>query len=292
MNASTRWRRSKSASVSSSRLSIAPPTRAALPPLLIFPPRPWVRLRQSQTLKSNLVPSVCAICPPQPVTCLPDVTAGERRRRSAPMHDVTHLELLAVVGPDVQQVHKQDAERYVLTNLNIVSLRWDRVTGCCAVVGKRCFRQPVSLGFIAPRVTLKSKFLFAKHHLNPHDKNPHQDDICDCLFFCLFVFFYPLLQMGKDSFADSGRFRSNTNGKKNKKQLHLQTFSTTAESFRSKLTGFAFQFPTQGLRAAERHDPGRKHEGAPGPYDYPDGARGKRFSVAHFSEHLRGSCCP
>lgn len=27
-----------------------------------------------------------------------------------------------------------------------------------------------------------------------------------------------------------------------------------------------------GLRAAERHDPGRQHEGAPGPYDYPDGA--------------------
>lgn len=42
------------------------------------------------------------------------------------MHDVTHLELLVVVGPDVQQVHKQDTERYMLTNLNIVSLRWER----------------------------------------------------------------------------------------------------------------------------------------------------------------------
>lgn len=38
------------------------------------------------------------------------------------MRDVTHLELLVVVGPDVQQVHKQDTERYILTNLNIVSL--------------------------------------------------------------------------------------------------------------------------------------------------------------------------
>lgn len=51
-----------------------------------------------------------------------NVTVGERLRRSALKHDVTHLELLVVVGPDVQQVHKQDTERYTLTNLNIVSL--------------------------------------------------------------------------------------------------------------------------------------------------------------------------
>ena len=38
------------------------------------------------------------------------------------MSDITHLELMVVVGPDVQQVHKQDTERYILTNLNIVSL--------------------------------------------------------------------------------------------------------------------------------------------------------------------------
>ncbi|XP_068167090.1 A disintegrin and metalloproteinase with thrombospondin motifs 13 [Antennarius striatus] len=38
-----------------------------------------------------------------------------------PLPDVTHLELLVVVGPDVQQVHKQDTERYILTNLNIAS---------------------------------------------------------------------------------------------------------------------------------------------------------------------------
>ncbi|XP_051923960.1 A disintegrin and metalloproteinase with thrombospondin motifs 13 isoform X1 [Hippocampus zosterae] len=41
--------------------------------------------------------------------------------RSTPMPDVTHLELLVVVGSDVQQVHNQDTERYILTNLNIAS---------------------------------------------------------------------------------------------------------------------------------------------------------------------------
>lgn len=38
------------------------------------------------------------------------------------MPDITHLELLVVVGPDVQHVHKQDTERYILTNLNIVNM--------------------------------------------------------------------------------------------------------------------------------------------------------------------------
>uniref|UniRef100_A0A3Q1J478 Peptidase M12B domain-containing protein n=1 Tax=Anabas testudineus TaxID=64144 RepID=A0A3Q1J478_ANATE len=49
----------------------------------------------------------------------PDASA--RLRRSAVLPDITHLELLVVVGPDVQQVHKQDTERYILTNLNIAS---------------------------------------------------------------------------------------------------------------------------------------------------------------------------
>uniref|UniRef100_A0A3Q1DEM2 Peptidase M12B domain-containing protein n=1 Tax=Amphiprion ocellaris TaxID=80972 RepID=A0A3Q1DEM2_AMPOC len=44
-----------------------------------------------------------------------------RLRRSALVPDITHLELLVVVGPDVQQVHKQDTEKYILTNLNIAS---------------------------------------------------------------------------------------------------------------------------------------------------------------------------
>uniref|UniRef100_A0A665WVY4 Peptidase M12B domain-containing protein n=1 Tax=Echeneis naucrates TaxID=173247 RepID=A0A665WVY4_ECHNA len=48
-------------------------------------------------------------------------TETGRLRRSALMPDITHLELLVVVGPDVQQAHKQDTERYILTNLNIAS---------------------------------------------------------------------------------------------------------------------------------------------------------------------------
>lgn len=44
------------------------------------------------------------------------------------MPDITHLELLVVVGPDVQQVHKQDTERYILTNLNIVNLSANKHT--------------------------------------------------------------------------------------------------------------------------------------------------------------------
>ncbi|XP_070759988.1 A disintegrin and metalloproteinase with thrombospondin motifs 13 [Enoplosus armatus] len=51
----------------------------------------------------------------------PDASVSGRLRRSALMPDITHLELLVVVGPDVQQVHKQDTERYILTNLNIAS---------------------------------------------------------------------------------------------------------------------------------------------------------------------------
>ncbi|XP_018614008.2 A disintegrin and metalloproteinase with thrombospondin motifs 13 [Scleropages formosus] len=45
-----------------------------------------------------------------------------RLKRSSTMgSQVTHLELLVVAGPDVQQVHRQDTERYILTNLNIAS---------------------------------------------------------------------------------------------------------------------------------------------------------------------------
>ncbi|XP_036039161.1 A disintegrin and metalloproteinase with thrombospondin motifs 13 isoform X1 [Onychomys torridus] len=42
-----------------------------------------------------------------------------RWRRS--LGDILHLELLVAVGPDVYQVHQEDTERYVLTNLNIGS---------------------------------------------------------------------------------------------------------------------------------------------------------------------------
>ncbi|XP_005990670.1 A disintegrin and metalloproteinase with thrombospondin motifs 13 isoform X2 [Latimeria chalumnae] len=37
------------------------------------------------------------------------------------VNDLKHLELLVVVGPDVFQLHRQDTERYILTNLNIAA---------------------------------------------------------------------------------------------------------------------------------------------------------------------------
>ncbi|XP_063172520.1 uncharacterized protein LOC134506300 [Candoia aspera] len=46
-----------------------------------------------------------------------------RLRRGAE-EKVKHLELLVVVGPDVYQFHKEDTEKYILTNLNIVSFFW------------------------------------------------------------------------------------------------------------------------------------------------------------------------
>lgn len=55
------------------------------------------------------------------------------------------------------------------------------------------------------------------------------------------------------------------------------------------LKGACVPISNLGLRAAERHDPGRQHEGAPGPYDYPDGAWGKQFFLAHFRVQL-SSC--
>lgn len=55
------------------------------------------------------------------ILCFLLFTVSGRLPRSTLMPDITHLELLVVVGPDVQQVHKQDTERYILTNLNIVS---------------------------------------------------------------------------------------------------------------------------------------------------------------------------
>ncbi|XP_016390054.1 LOW QUALITY PROTEIN: A disintegrin and metalloproteinase with thrombospondin motifs 13-like [Sinocyclocheilus rhinocerous] len=44
-----------------------------------------------------------------------------RLRRTPLGSEVTHLELAVVVGPDVYDAHRQDTERYILTNLNIAS---------------------------------------------------------------------------------------------------------------------------------------------------------------------------
>ncbi|XP_064210425.1 A disintegrin and metalloproteinase with thrombospondin motifs 13 isoform X1 [Anguilla rostrata] len=62
--------------------------------------------------------------PPHPLlpSPHPHLSAGPRRvLRAAAVPEVTHLELLVVVAPDVQKIHKQDTERYILTNLNIAS---------------------------------------------------------------------------------------------------------------------------------------------------------------------------
>ncbi|KAK6470919.1 A disintegrin and metalloproteinase with thrombospondin motifs 13-like [Huso huso] len=48
-------------------------------------------------------------------------TPARRQRRVAVAADIHHLELLVIVGPDVHQIHRQDTERYVLTNLNIAA---------------------------------------------------------------------------------------------------------------------------------------------------------------------------
>ncbi|KAG7275674.1 hypothetical protein CRUP_028835, partial [Coryphaenoides rupestris] len=53
-------------------------------------------------------------------SCVSYIRGEGRRRRASLVPDTTHLELLVLVGPDVQQAHKQDTERYVLTNLNIL----------------------------------------------------------------------------------------------------------------------------------------------------------------------------
>ncbi|KAL0979470.1 hypothetical protein UPYG_G00185490 [Umbra pygmaea] len=43
------------------------------------------------------------------------------RSQSAMMPEVSHLELLVVVGPDVQLIHRQDTDKYIFTNLNIAA---------------------------------------------------------------------------------------------------------------------------------------------------------------------------
>ncbi|XP_026867111.2 A disintegrin and metalloproteinase with thrombospondin motifs 13 [Electrophorus electricus] len=59
---------------------------------------------------------------PSPVGPRPRQSHSHHRlRRALTGAQLTHLELLVVVGPDVYKVHKQDTERYILTNLNIAS---------------------------------------------------------------------------------------------------------------------------------------------------------------------------
>uniref|UniRef100_A0A673LEU2 ADAM metallopeptidase with thrombospondin type 1 motif, 13 n=1 Tax=Sinocyclocheilus rhinocerous TaxID=307959 RepID=A0A673LEU2_9TELE len=54
--------------------------------------------------------------------CMQSKSLSQFRLRRTPLgSEVTHLELAVVVGPDVYDAHRQDTERYILTNLNIAS---------------------------------------------------------------------------------------------------------------------------------------------------------------------------
>lgn len=84
------------------------------------------------------------------LSALPPPSAGRpphsRVRRWA-AGSVLHLELLVAVGPDVYQAHQEDTERYVLTNLNMVSPLWSRPLGRCwpegAGLGSLQIRHPM-----------------------------------------------------------------------------------------------------------------------------------------------------
>lgn len=58
--------------------------------------------------------------PPRALLCCPAGRAPPRLQKRAEAA-VKHLELMVVAGPDVYSYHKEDTERYVLANLNIVS---------------------------------------------------------------------------------------------------------------------------------------------------------------------------
>ncbi|KAI5094773.1 A disintegrin and metalloproteinase with thrombospondin motifs 13 [Silurus meridionalis] len=78
------------------------------------------RLRHS-VVKPQGVPHLLLLRPSQVRTRLQQGQSHRRLQRSFLGAEVNHLELLVVVGPDVHEVHKQDTERYILTNLNIAS---------------------------------------------------------------------------------------------------------------------------------------------------------------------------
>lgn len=73
--------------------------------------------RSKPHLTCSLGPWLSAL-PPAP----PGRPPAPRLRRQA-ARSLLHLELLVAVGPDVHRAHREDTERYVLTNLNMVSAR-------------------------------------------------------------------------------------------------------------------------------------------------------------------------
>lgn len=86
------------------------------PPLSPSPgARGWLSSRPKPQVTCFPEPLLSALPPPLPGRSSP------RLRRHAAEGSILHLELLVAVGPDVHQAHKEDTERYVLTNLNMVS---------------------------------------------------------------------------------------------------------------------------------------------------------------------------
>lgn len=76
----------------------------------------WLPELVSSSVRSQLL---CPQSSPSPLGHLSSHLQRLRWRRTS--GDILHLELLVAVGPDVYQAHREDTERYVLTNLKIVS---------------------------------------------------------------------------------------------------------------------------------------------------------------------------
>ncbi|XP_060106635.1 A disintegrin and metalloproteinase with thrombospondin motifs 13 [Heteronotia binoei] len=81
-----------------------------------------VRSKHLKLLKGLLHPKPHVVfkTPHNHTTVLPERKLLSRVRKGAELN-VKHLELLVVVGPDVFHFHKEDTERYILTNLNIAA---------------------------------------------------------------------------------------------------------------------------------------------------------------------------
>lgn len=107
----------------------------------------------------------------------------KRQHRSVKMPDVTHLEILVVVGSDVHSVHKQDTERYILTNLNIASeLLRDITLGAnmrVHLVRMIILTEPEPEIQMSPNITssLRSVCDWGKKIHPPNDTNPLHADL-------------------------------------------------------------------------------------------------------------------
>lgn len=135
----------------SSRLSITPPAKATLSPQLIFPRRPWVRLQQSQTLRSNHIPSLC-VCEIYTLTChlpahwnswwaAPSISSDARCHTSgAAGGGRTWCPAGSQAGHGAIHAHKPQHRESEMGTHRLGS----------------CFRHRILLCFIALRVTLKS----------------------------------------------------------------------------------------------------------------------------------------